>query len=68
MAVQFLDAKPPKRWVGPRYIKQREMLNVAAFLGTIGFFTIYGFGTARQTFVSAKIDIVGKHSIKSSSQ
>ncbi len=29
-------------------------------------FTIYGFGSARQTFVRAKINIVGEHSLQSS--
>ena len=45
--VQFLMYRPPKRWSAPRYIKQREMLNVVAFFTTVGFFTLYGFGSAR---------------------
>ena len=45
--VQFLMARPPKRWSAPRFVKQREMLNVAAFLTTVGLFTLYGFGKAR---------------------
>ena len=66
--VQFLDARPPKRWIGARFIKQRETFKVAMFVSTVGLFTIYGFGCARQTFVKAKLDIVSNHSVKSSMQ
>ena len=66
--VQFLDTRPPKRWAAPRFVKQREVFKVAVFLGTVGMFTLYGFGSARQTFVKAKIDIVAKYSIKTSNQ
>ena len=45
--VQFLDQRPPKRWAAPRFVKQREMFKVFAFLSTVGMFTIYGFGSAR---------------------
>ena len=44
------------------------MVKVGAFLGTVAMFTIYGFGSARQNFVKAKIDIVEKYSLKSSNQ
>ena len=58
MVVQFLNARPPKRWAHARFFKQREILQVSAFFATVGIFTIYGFGAARQTFVKAKLDIV----------
>ena len=45
--VQFLMVRPPKRWQAAKYVKQREILNVAAFLSTVGLFTMYGFGSAR---------------------
>ena len=65
--VQFYDARPLKRWAAPRFYRQRDMFKVFAFFATVGMFTIYGFGSARQTFVKAKIDIVKDHSIKTSS-
>ena len=68
MAVQFFDARPPKRYQGPKFVKHREFFKIAVFLGTVGVFTIYGFGKARQTFVKAKIDIVEKHSVRHSDQ
>ena len=45
--VQYYDARPLKRWVGPKYVQQREMWKMFAFLGTVGLFTLYGFGCAR---------------------
>ena len=65
MVVQFFDARPPKRWAAARFAKQRDIFKASMFLSTIGLFTIYGFGCARQTFVTAKLDIVANHSIKS---
>ena len=65
--VQFLSARPPKRWQQARYVKQKEMLLTASFLTTVGLFTIYGFGCARQTFVKSKLEIIESHSLRSSS-
>ena len=66
--VQYLMYKPPRRWAAPRFGKQREMLFFGTFVTTVGFWTLYGFGLSRQTYVKAKIDIVEKYSIKTSSQ
>lgn len=40
------------------------MMKIFGFLGTVGLFTLYGYGTAKQIFVREKIKIVEKHSIK----
>ena len=66
MMVQYFDARPPKRWQAARFMKQREILKISAFIGTVGIFTLYGFGKARQSFVKQKIDIVSEHSLKTS--
>jgi hypothetical protein len=39
------------------------MMKVAAFLGTVGMFTAYGFGNARQAFIKRKLEIVETHSM-----
>lgn len=31
-----------------RLVKRRELIKMGAFFGTIGLFTLYGFGNARQ--------------------
>ena len=32
-------------------IKKREAMKIFAFFGTVGLFTLYGYGTAKQHFV-----------------
>jgi len=41
-------------------------MKVFAFLGTVGLFTMYGYGNARQAFIKRKLEIVANHSISSS--
>ena len=31
-----------------RLVKRREFIKIGAFMGTVGLFTLYGFGNARQ--------------------
>jgi len=38
-------------------------MKVFAFLGTLGAFTVYGYGKARQEFVREKLKIVEKYSV-----
>ena len=64
-AVQYLESK--KYSVATmRIIKKREFIKVGAFFGTVALFTAYGYGSARQTFVRQKLDIVQKYSIEAS--
>jgi hypothetical protein len=43
-------------------------MKVAAFLGTVTMFTLYGYGNARQEFIKRKLDIVKEHSVSSKEQ
>lgn len=55
--VQYIESKND-RWKALRHLQRREMMKVAAFLGTVGMFTAYGFGNARQAFIKRKLEIV----------
>jgi len=43
------------RWRSLRFMHRRETMKAMAFVGTVGFFTLYGFGNARQAFVKSKL-------------
>ena len=52
--VRYFDANPLQRWRANQHLGKREAFKVTVFLGTVAFFTLYGFGNARQQFVKSK--------------
>lgn len=63
--VQYIENHNDK-WKTLRYIQRREMMKAGAFIGTVGMFTLYGYGNARQAFVRRKLEIVDQYSVSSS--
>jgi len=63
--VQYLDARQ-NSIKSMRLVKRREFVKIGAFLGTVALFTAYGYGSARQTFVRSKMQIVEKYSVEAS--
>ena len=49
--VRYLE-KNSDKYTALRQFKKRELMKVFGFLGTVGAFTLYGYGTAQQIFVS----------------
>jgi hypothetical protein len=45
-AVQYIENSSEK-WKTLKHFRKREGMKVAAFLGTLSLFTIYGYGRAR---------------------
>ena len=41
-------------------------MKVVLFIGTVGAFTLYGYGNARQAFIRRKLEIVKDYSVSSS--
>ena len=68
VGVRYFDANPLQRWKGQQHVVKREMFRTSVFLGAVVFFTIYGFGNARQQFVKQKQRIVDEHSVKVTQQ
>jgi type III secretory pathway component EscT len=64
-AVQYLEARQ-NSIKSLRLVNKREFMKVGVFLGTVAAFTFYGYGSARQTFVRQKMEIVEKYSVESS--
>ena len=64
-AVKYIETSNDK-WKSLRFIHKRETMKVLAFFGTVGVFTLYGYGNARQAFIRTKLKIVEEHSIASS--
>ena len=62
--VNYIESQNHK-WYTLKALKKREFFKVGAFLGTVGMFTAYGYGCARQAFIRRKLEIVQEHSIKS---
>ena len=60
--VRYIE-KNSDKYNSLRHFKKRELMKVCGFLGMVGLFTFYGYGSARQHFVREKIKIVEKHSI-----
>ena len=52
-----------KRWKSPNVMYKREIAKVAIFFGSVAFFTYYGFGKARQTFIREKLRLVDEYSL-----
>jgi hypothetical protein len=44
--VQYLESQNTK-WRALRTLQKREAMKVMAFVGTVGLFTLYGYGNAR---------------------
>lgn len=65
LMTQYLENNS-NRWRTLKHFRKRETMKVAAFLGTLTVFTIYGYGRARQEFVREKLRIVENYSVKAS--
>ena len=52
--VQYIESNNDK-WKALRHLQKREMMKVGAFLCTVGIFTLYGYGNARQAFIKKKL-------------
>ena len=65
--IQYIETNNT-RWKALRTLQRREAMKVFAFLGTVGLFTLYGYGNARQAFIKRKLDIVAEHSVSSTEQ
>ena len=61
--VRFIDQNSEK-YKSLRQFKKRELLKAGAFLATVGLFTLWGYGSAQQAYVRAKIRIVEQHIVK----
>lgn len=44
--VQYIETQNDK-WKALRHIQKREVMKAACFIGTVGAFTLYGYGNAR---------------------
>lgn len=44
--VSYIEQNNTK-WKSMRYTKRREIMKLGAFVGTVGLFTLYGYGNAR---------------------
>jgi len=64
VVVRYIESNSDK-YKTLRHFQKREFLKVFGFLGTVGLFTLYGYGNAQQHFVREKLKIVEHHSIKS---
>ena len=60
-AVRYVSHKYPI--THPKQIRRVDAMRMAALIGSIAFFTFYGYGTANQRFVTSKLKIVEEHSI-----
>lgn len=60
--VNYIEANNDS-WRSLRQIRKREMMKAGAFIGTVGMFTAYGYGVARQQFISKKLALVEEHSV-----
>ena len=65
--IRYIESQG-ERWKVLRHFQKREMMKVAAFFGTVGMFTVYGYGVARQAFIRNKLEIVKTHSVSYSDQ
>ena len=65
--VQYIETKNTK-WLALRHLQKREVMKAGAFISTVGLFTCYGYGCARQSFVRRKLELVEQYSVGSSEQ
>ena len=63
--VKYLDSNTD-RYKTLQHFRKRELMKAGCFLMTVGLFTVYGYGNAKQHFVREKIKIVDEHSVSHS--